>query len=167
MIAISAFLLITLWAFALSEASHDTDLIAAQQPIDHGGRLVFRLVVAGSMFLIGWAAIFALTSFWWKGLLLAPMGWAWWTIWFRLMMNGMRDRPLWYLGVDSRYDWWWLKLAFRGRPAHPNRNSRVHWSRIRNFPFYRSLCMKAGLWAYGFEVGVLIVSVVLWLRAAF
>jgi len=147
--------------FAHFEAERDAERIEGHLPIDHGRRLVFRLLVAGGIWA-GMAALRGLSHPLWHGLLLIPMGWAVWTMYFRFGLNYLRGLDWRYLSPSSRYDWQFLRLTYMGGME------RGEW--LDSWPVWSKTdaARRAGAWAYAFEVAVLLASlaVLLWLEAA-
>jgi hypothetical protein len=152
---------IFLWmlvCFAQGEAEHDYSRILRRLPIHHGRRLVVRLISAGAIWA-GVAWFRGLSHPLWHGLLLIPMGWAVWTMYFRFGLNFLRGLDVRYLSPSSWYDWQFLRLTYIGRLERGEwLDSWSVWSKTE-------LARRAGVYAYAFEVAVLLASlaVLLWI----
>ena len=85
--------LAVLFVYAYGQAWRDFLAIELGQDIEHDKRLEERLWVAGIWWLICAAlGVGAFNVKWYDALLWIPMGWAWWTAWFRLLLNKMRGK---------------------------------------------------------------------------
>lgn len=109
MITLSLIFLLVLAMHAYSEAHGDSMDIDLDIPINHGRALVKRLFTAGFIAVIA-MAIDAMVHGWWHAATFIPMGWAWWTILFRLFLNWMRELEYWYISDSNAYDRFWLRL---------------------------------------------------------
>ena len=149
---ILAWFLWAMWFFAKSEARHDDDRIDDNLTIYHGKRLKYRLMVAGLMFaaagLIDW---FLHRDF--AFLLFAPMGWAWWTAWFRWMLNKERGLDWRYIAPwSNNYDRVWYALSTFGWMDQDLLELDKKWYFTKDrFMFLKEGVHRAGLLAYTFE----------------
>ena len=87
------------------------------------------------------------------------MGWAVWTIYFRFGLNFLRGLDLRYLSPSSWYDWQFLRMtSFEQMQRGEWLDSWSVWSKTE-------LARRAGVYAYAFEVAVLLASlaVLLWI----
>ena len=110
---IPAVFLFTLGVIAFSESCHHFKDIERHRPINHGYALAFRLGI-GSVMLAVMSVTHWLLAEDYRFLLLAPMGWAWWTAIFRFTLNNLREKDWRYLGKDAGYDCFWLYKTFTG-----------------------------------------------------
>ena len=118
--------LLSLAAFAYSEARTDARDIAHNLPIYHGISLMRRAVVCGAMLAIAciiWQLSYLseATENRWACLLLAPMGWAAWSIAFRFTLNRMRGLDWRYMSTSNAYDRFWIIVADKSRCARAQR----------------------------------------------
>lgn len=162
MIVIFIIYLLLMAMHAYSEA-HDDDLkIAAGQEIDHGAALLDRILTG----LLISAVVIAFETHergLWHGMLLLPIGWAWWTMLFRFSINRMRGLDWRYLGHrlvarsrnDSAYDTFFHIVAQRLTELAQRLLERPRKRRIWIAPTER-----AGAIAYAFEASVFIASTV-------
>ena len=105
--------LFILGVIAFSEACHHWKDIERHRPINHGYALAFRLAIGSVMFAVMSVTHWLLAEDC-RFLLLAPMGWAWWTSIFRFTLNNLRGKDWRYLGKDADYDCFWLYRTFTG-----------------------------------------------------
>lgn len=138
--------LAVLFVYAYGQAWRDFLAIELGQDIEHDKRLEERLWVAGIWWLICAAlGVGAFNVKWYDALLWIPMGWAWWTAWFRLLLNKMRGKDWRYVSFSNNYDSFFLRLV--DCPID-NRMSE-----------FRTCTNRAGLLAYAFELLIFAVSV--------
>lgn len=81
----------------------------------------------------------------------------------RIVINVLRNRPMWYLGVGSLYDRKLIESVLRMKNDHEDLRfitSAQHYNRIMDIPSYRETVRGAGLFAYGFEATVVIATLV-------
>ena len=154
---IPAVFLFILGVIAFSEACHHFKDIERHRPINHGYALAFRLAIGFVMFAVLSVTHWLLAEDY-RFLLLAPMGWAWWTAVFRFTLNNLREKDWRYVSPSNWYDWQWLNASFSGA-LRPSRNNVVHFSQLSNWPAYRKLSNRAGLYAYVFEALVFSASI--------
>lgn len=149
--------LLSLAAFAYSEARTDARGIAHNLPIYHGISLMRRAVVCGAMLAI--ACIIWQLSYLsdavenrWACLWLAPMGWAAWSIAFRFTLNRMRKLDWLYIAPWSNsYDHTAYTVAHYFTPEPWS------WDDVRDRYFdgetkWTKRIHRAGLLAYAFEL---------------
>lgn len=77
----------------------------------------------------------------------------------RIVINGLRKRPLWYLGVGSWYDRKLIEMMLRLNKGHEDLRSVTsaqHYNRISGIPSYRKAVRYAGILAYAFEAIVVL-----------
>lgn len=82
----------------------------------------------------------------------------------RIVINALRRRPLWYLGIGSWYDRKLIEAVLRlNKDGEDLRliTSAQHYNRIRAILSYRKAVRNAGFFAYGLEVAVVIITLVL------
>ena len=130
---IPAVFLFTLGVIAFSESCHHFKDIERHRPINHGYALAFRLAIGYWMFAVLSVTHWLLAEDY-RFLLLAPMGWAWWTSIFRFTLNNLRELDWRYVSPSNWYDWQFLSRL--------GCNTR-----------------RAGLYAYAFEALVFSVSI--------
>lgn len=133
---IPAVFLFILGVIAFSEACHHFKDIERHRPINHGYALAFRLAIGSVMFAVMSVTHWLLAEDY-RFLLLAPMGWAWWTAVFRFTLNNLREKDWRYVSASNWYDWQFL--------------SRVGWNQTNT--------LRAGLYAYAFEALVFSASI--------
>lgn len=102
-----------LWS-AYAEADIDAKNIAAGVPINHGNELAERIFNAGCIWAMGGMVMFMFTNNAWLSLPMAPMGWAWWTMNFRLRLNSKRRKDWRYVSKSNWYDWQFIKRTPAG-----------------------------------------------------
>ena len=101
---IPAVFLFILGVIAFSEACHHFKDIERHRPINHGYALAFRLAIGFVMFAVLSVTHWLLAEDY-RFLLLAPMGWAWWTAIFRFTLNKLRELDWRYVSPSSNvYD---------------------------------------------------------------
>ena len=133
---IPAVFLFILGVIAFSEACHHFKDIERHKDIDHGYALAFRLAIGSVMFAVMSVTHWLLAEDY-RFILLAPMGWAWWTSIFRFTLNNLRELDWRYISSSNWYDWQFL--------------SRVGWNQTNT--------LRAGLYAYAFEALVFSASI--------
>ena len=133
---IPAVFLFILGVIAFSEACHHFKDIERHRPINHGYALAFRLGIGSVMFAVMSVTHWLLAEDY-RFLLLAPMGWAWWTSIFRFTLNKLRELDWRYVSASNWYDWQFL--------------SRVGWNQTNT--------LRAGTLAYAFEALVFAASI--------
>lgn len=82
----------------------------------------------------------------------------------RIAINGLRKRPFWYLGVGSWYDRKLIEMMLRLNKDHEDLRlitSAQHYNRIANMRYYKETVRNAGFLAYGIEMAVVLVTLVI------
>ena len=150
-----AFLAI-LFVYAYGQAWRDFLAVSLEQAIDHGERLKERLWVAGVWWLICAAlGVGVFNVKWYDALLWIPMGWAWWTAWFRFLLNAMRGKDWRYVSPSNWYDTLWMRIAIEQSAASIEFGET--WKEFiprhrKDFPMiYSQGIHRSGLLAYAFE----------------
>ena len=154
----TAALIILLLVFAYGEARHDFYAIQWHGPIDHAGGLLWRLFIAGILWGIAFAADLTAHDNYWRGLWMAMMGWAAFTMFFRACLNWMRGKALTYVSPSNWYDWQWIRLADSG--AFSRKQWQEAWTVYQDHIDVR----HAGLLAYAFEALVFLAGLTMILR---
>lgn len=101
---------------------------------------------------------------WWKAVLLIPACMAVFAITHRLVINRIRNRKWWYLGVGSWYDRKWIEFSFRLGDDQEDLSlitSAQHYNRLKAISFYRRIVRMAAVMAFCFEA--LVIAMNLWL----
>lgn len=168
MITLVIIFLLVLAMYAYLEASVDDFYISRGIGINHGRALAKRLITSGFIVAIA-MAIDAIVQGWWHGLLLIPMGWAWWTMLFRLFLNLMRGKDWRYVAPwSNRYDrvlyavaclTWWTDGQLR---SHEILLRGYERSTIAD----PSDIHRAGSIAYAFEGAILAGSLITYFTTA-
>ena len=136
---IPAVFLFIIGVIAFSESCHHFKDIERHRPINHGYALAFRLAIGSVMFAVMSVTHWLLAEDY-RFLLLAPMGWAWWTAVFRFTLNNLREKDWRYVSASNWYDWQFL--------------SRVGWNQtttLRAGPLasiFEALVFSASIAAY-------------------
>ena len=156
---IPAVFLFILGVIAFSEACHHFKDIERHRPINHGYALAFRIAIGSVMFAVMSVTHWLLAEDY-RFLLLAPMGWAWWTAWFRFLLNNMRGKDWRYVSPSNWYDRLFLGYGFR---------RMSFWDLVAAKSSYRGLygnapevtrhVHRAGTLAYVFEALVFAASI--------
>lgn len=118
------------------------------KPLDHGKLLERRLFV-GALFFAG---LLLVSLFQWRLLWLIPAAAAIFAGLHRLTFNQAGNKGPFYLGVDNRYDLFWLGLL----RAKTHGASGDHFFCYLNKPKYRRPVVLAAFVAYLFELLTLI-----------
>lgn len=153
--------LFILGVIAFSEACHHWKDIERHRPINHGYALAFRLAIGYWMFAVLSVTHWLLAEDY-RFLLLAPMGWAWWTSIFRFTLNKLRELDWRYVSPSNWYDWQFLKRTWftaDGLITTRDRASIYHTKVYPAGPLYEFANHRAGLYAYVFEALVFSVSI--------
>lgn len=82
----------------------------------------------------------------------------------RIVINALRKRPMWYLGVGSWYDRRLIGLILRLKDDHEDLRlitSAQHWNRIMDRRSYMEAVRNAGFLAYALEAAVIIITLVI------
>ena len=154
---IPAVFLFILGVIAFSEACHHFDVqgkdIERHRPINHGYALAFRLAIGYWMFAVMSVTHWLLAEDY-RFLLLAPMGWAWWTSIFRFTLNNLRELDWRYVSPSNWYDWQFLRRTSFGQMQRGEwLDSWSVWSKTDS-------ARRAGLQAYTFEAIVFASSAI-------
>ena len=163
---IPAVFLFILGVIAFSEACHHFKDIERQRPINHGYALAFRLGIGSVMFAVMSVTHWLLAEDY-RFLLLAPMGWAWWTSIFRFTLNNLRELDWRYVSPSNWYDylflitsgaWCWKikKWTWNNWKAFMEHCHRNYYELN---PPYALQVHRAGLYAYTFEAIVFASSI--------
>lgn len=167
---IPAVFLFILGVIAFSEACHHFKDIERHRPINHGYALAFRLAIGSVMFAVMSVTHWLLAEDY-RFMLMAPMGWAWWTSIFRFTLNNLRGLDWRYLGFASSYDWFWIALTWPGWSfkkswdKNERKAARLIWSANYSLSLkyaqstWSTNVHRAGLYAYTFEALVFAASI--------
>lgn len=167
-LAFTILFLSALVVYAYTEAKVDAERIVRHQAIDHGAELKDRLAICAGIWGIFTGLMFIATGQIFPALLWVPMGWAAFTIAFRLFLNRMRGLDWRYISPSNVYDWLFIgadlcfqfkfhwafhkrKMAIRVHSAYFEPNSLV-WQE------YVQHTHRAGTFAYTFECLVFLAS---------
>lgn len=152
---IPAVFLFTLGVIAFSESCHHFKDIERHRPINHGYALAFRLAIGSVMFAVMSVTHWLLAEDY-RFLLLAPMGWAWWTAIFRFTLNNLRGKDWRYMGVDANYDWAFIRMVSGYRS---DERGKARTLSMLDSPRFIEWINRAGLYAYTFEALVFASSI--------
>lgn len=160
-------------------AADDKFKIDENHHIDHGRALKIRVLVLGLIFLAAFA-VYSCKSLWWHGLLLLPIGWAWWTMLFRFSLNRMRGLDWRYVSPSNNTDLWWMSvswLTISSKWVPPFGSMRIYGSRdyyhnpqtngsLRIGVEWKRMAHRAGAIEYAFELAVFAGSTVAYFLAS-
>lgn len=185
-LAIAGIFLLFMLLFAFNASDVDAMDILEQKQINHKRGLIIRILIGALVYALTCIAWVIAYRFYrvvsiWPVLLLIPMGWAWWTAWFRFLLNNMRGKDWRYLGKDADYDCFWLYRTFTGPDrviliAHMpsiyycDKYAFTIYRKTKDLVVYvdeyRAKVHRAGLIAYTFEAIVFASSAIALLCSA-
>lgn len=126
--------------------------------LDHKELTAWRIIAwtVCAVILIAFDAII-----WWKAIAMIPACMAAFATAHRLLINHLRERPLWYLGIGSWYDRKLIEAVLWLNKNHEDLReiaSVQHYNRLRSLPSYRKAVRSAGLSAYAIEAIALVIG---------
>lgn len=98
---------------------------------------------------------------WWKAIAVIPACMAVFATAHRLVINRIRERKWWYLGVGSWYDRKWIGFTLWIGDDSEDLSlitSAQHYERLKAISFYSDAVKLAGKMAYYFEITVIAIS---------
>ncbi len=169
-LAITGIFLLFMLLFAFNAADVDAMDILEQKQINHKRGLTIRILIGALVYALTCIAWVIAYRFYrvgsiWPVLLLIPMGWAWWTAWFRFLLNNMRGLDWRYVSPSNWYDRFFLWECGCHADETEHRNGYYHPRPNVKYP-YRRCTHRAGLFAYTFEAIVFASSAIALLCSA-